>query len=200
MVTLCGGAATTRSPRPRLEMLATQCPRLRRLSGRAAALNFRVRRAFGPPSRALGIPQQDSPRAWGAPAPHAPWPPYPPQAGSARKPGCGIYGAASGRFSPTFRGPRLNWSAGPRADSRSALGRHVIALGATGPLYRALGATGLHPFWPSGPQGCIGCGPGATGPELGTAGGGGRILGPAIVRNNASARSRAELATMYVRR
>ena len=43
MVTVCGGAATTRSPRPRLEMLATQCPRLRRLSGRAAALSFHVR-------------------------------------------------------------------------------------------------------------------------------------------------------------
>ena len=42
MVTLCGGAATTRSPRPRMEMLATQCPRLRRLSGRAAALNVGI--------------------------------------------------------------------------------------------------------------------------------------------------------------
>jgi hypothetical protein len=40
MVTVCGGAATTRSPRPRLEMLATQCPRLRRLSGRAAAFKL----------------------------------------------------------------------------------------------------------------------------------------------------------------
>jgi hypothetical protein len=40
MVTVCGGAATTRSPRPRMEMLAPQCPRLRRLSGRAAALDL----------------------------------------------------------------------------------------------------------------------------------------------------------------
>jgi hypothetical protein len=111
-------------------------------------------------------------------------------------------GAASGRFSPTFRRPRLNWSAGPRADRRSALGRHVIALGATGPLYRALGAPGLHPFWPWGrrPQDCIGCGPGGHGARTWHSRCGGRILGPAIVRNNASARSRAELATMYVRR
>src|SRR5277367_2159981 len=61
MVTLCGGAATTRSPRPRMEMLATQCPRLRRLSGRAAAFSFGIRMVGGlrPPSPGLHPPGDD---------------------------------------------------------------------------------------------------------------------------------------------
>jgi hypothetical protein len=75
MVTLCGGAATTRSPRPRLEMLATQCPRLRRLSGRAAALSFHVWWA-SPTFPDLGIPRGDDP-------------PYPPQRASPARRGVG---------------------------------------------------------------------------------------------------------------
>ena len=76
MVTVCGGAATTRSPRPRMEMLAPQCPRLRRLSGRAAALDLPCSRTVGP-LPGFRIVRGDSSPAWRAPAPHPPWAPYP---------------------------------------------------------------------------------------------------------------------------
>ena len=61
-----------------MEMLATQCPRLRRLSGRAAALSFRTRMVGGlrPPSPGPRIFRGDDP-------------PIPPEAGFARKPGVG---------------------------------------------------------------------------------------------------------------
>ena len=67
-----------------MELLATQCPRLRRLSGRAAALDFPclVAEATFP---GCVIPRGDSLLAWRAPAPHSPWPPYPPQRAFARK-------------------------------------------------------------------------------------------------------------------
>jgi hypothetical protein len=93
MVKVCGGAATTRSPRPRMEMLATQCPRLRRLSGRAAALSLGSPCSVG--SRLTfpgsGIPRGDGLLAWGAPAPHPPWP---------RNPRCGLRPQGGGVGSP----------------------------------------------------------------------------------------------------
>jgi hypothetical protein len=82
MVTVCGGAATTRSPRPRLEMLATQCPRLRRLSGRAAAFNVGIAVVGGlrPIFPGLGIPRGTALPHGGASAP-IPLAPVPPAAG-----------------------------------------------------------------------------------------------------------------------
>jgi hypothetical protein len=74
MVKVCGGAATTRSPRPRMEMLATQCPRLRRLSGRAAALSFGLTMFGGRLAHLPGpwYPRGDSPLGWRAPGPRSP--------------------------------------------------------------------------------------------------------------------------------
>ncbi len=82
MVTLCGGAATTRSPRPRMEMLATQCPRLRRLSGRAAALSFGIPMVGGlrPPSPVFVSSGGTAPLHGGLPPP-IPLAPVPPRGG-----------------------------------------------------------------------------------------------------------------------
>ena len=82
MVTVCGGAATTRSPRPRLEMLATQCPRLRRLSGRAAAYKLPFSLGPRPDFPRPSYPRGDAPPAWGCRPPIR----LAPTAGSARKP------------------------------------------------------------------------------------------------------------------
>jgi hypothetical protein len=78
MVTVCGGAATTRSPRPRMEMLVPQCPRLRRLSGRAAALTLPCSLGLAQLPRPCSSPGDSSP-AWRAPAP-CPWPRTPQRA------------------------------------------------------------------------------------------------------------------------